>query len=216
MAKKSKNPTAGNRKKTALQAVLFVIVLVLTILALMIVELHPVKSVPAWVGPEESLALATITAKVFAAANQKQNEICRINFSQRETNTMLAMLLGIYNSTKNDDDPPVYAIWNKGFSDTSCSIKVAGLYLNFYLQIIPSYSNGKLYVQVASCRIGKFPLPAGTVEKALNDELTEQINNDFRLQQGLALLHSLQVEKSGDIQIEVLRKNSKRLLKSLF
>ena len=180
----------------------------------MIVELRPVKSVPAWGGPEESLALATITTKIFTATKQRNNEFCRINFSKSEVNALLTMLLRIYANEKKPADPPVYAIWSNGFSDTACTIKFAGIYLNFYLAITPSYSNGKLYLQVTGSRLGKLPLPDSMIEKALNDELHKQIGKDRRLQHALSLLHSLQAEKNGEIQIEILRKNSGRLIRS--
>ncbi len=211
---RKKIPAKKSAGRTALQATMFAIVFVLIILTLLIVELRPVKSVSSWGGPEESLALATITTKVFTAANQRNSGLCRIIFTKSEVNALLTMLLRMYANEKKTTDPPVYAEWLDGFSDTSCSVKFAGIYLNFYLAITPSYNNGKLYLRAANCRLGKLPLPDGMVEKALNDELNKLISKDRRLQNALLLLHSFRAEKSGEVQIEFLRKNSGKLIRS--
>lgn len=201
-------------KRTAVHAALFAIVSVFVILVLLIVELHPVKSVPNWGGPEESLMLATITAKIFSAGRQRKNEICRLTFTSSEVNTMLAMILRMYSNEKKPADPAIYAVWSNGCSDTECSIKFSGIYFNLYLKITPSYSNGKLHLQVTDCRLGKMPLPDSIVEKVLNDEVNKRIAADRRLRQGLSLLHNLHAEKNGEVQIELLRKNSGKLIRS--
>ncbi len=214
--KKQNYKKQKQRKHTAVHATIFALVSVFIILVLTVIELHPVKSVPAWGGPEESLALATVTGKVFAAANQRNGDLCQILFTPAEVNALLAMIQRMYANAKKPSDPPIYAKWENGCSNTACSIKFAGIYLNFYLQIVPSYNNGKLYMQIADCRVGKLPLPAAITEKALNKELAKQIQKDQRLQSVLSLLHCLRVEKSGEVQVEILRKNSGKLLRSFF
>ena len=192
--KKTHNKRTKSGKSKILQATLFAIVCVLIILVLMIVELRPVKSVSSWGGPEESLALATIANKVFLLPTQTGDpgsEYITINFSAREVNAMLTMALRMYNNEKKPQDPPVYAAWTKtGSCNAECSIKFAAIYFNFYLQTIPSVKDGKIYVQVNSCRLGKFPLPAGAVEKILNQEIAKLISKDHRRQKVLPVIHS--------------------------
>ena len=219
--KKSKTLRNTPKKKhTALQATIFAAITIVLVLILLVVELRPVRSFPSWGGTGESFALATISAKVFAAMNgsgRSADEYCTMIFSPDEVNAMLAMILRVYANEKKPGDPPLYAKWNKGgWSDTECSIKFAGIYFNFYLQTAPSISKGKLFIAVSKCRLGKLPLPADAVEKALNNRLQQEINKDYRLQKSLSLIHSLQAEKNGELRIEVPRKNSGKLLKSIF
>ena len=210
-----KSPAKQSGKRTAIQATVFAITCVLLILVLTVVEFRPVKSVSAWGGAEESLALSTIAAKFFAAANQRKKTPCIITFSPAEVHALLNILQRIYANEKKPGDPSFYAVWNKGFSDTACSFKFAGVYWNFYLQITPSYSNGKLHLQIRSCRLGNLPLPAGTVEKTVNDELQRRISKNRKLQYALQQFLSLQAKENGELQIEILRKNTGNMLKLL-
>ena len=220
--KKKSSPAAKQRKQrkhTALHATLFAIVTVVIILALMIVELRPVKSVSSLPGPLESLALATVAGKFFAAIQQSNSrrESIQLTLSPAETHALLTMALRSYANEKKPEDPQIYAEWDSsGSMNAECSMKIAGMYFNFYAQIIPSVNQSKVYLQIKSCRLGKLPLPAEIVEKAVNSRLNEEISQDKSLKKKLSLIDSLLVEKSGEIQIKFLRKNSGKLLRSAF
>ena len=216
---KKTTAAAKKNKHTALHATLFAIVAVLLILVLMVVELRPVKSVSGWGGPEESLALASVAGKVFASLNQsdRRKEFLSLTLSHAETRALLTMALRAHAVEKKADAPLVYAEWNTdGSLNAECSIKFAGMYFNFYTQLIPAVSSGKVYLQINKCRIGKLPLPAGMVEKIVNSRLQQEISKDKRLHRTLSLIDTLQAEKNGEIQLKVLRKNSGKLLKSIF
>ena len=216
---KKTTAAAKKNKPTALHATLFAIVAVLLILVLLVVELRPVKSVSGWGGPEESLALASVAGKVFASMqkSERRSEFLYLTLSPAETQALLTMALRVYSNEKKPEDPQLYADWNSiGSMDTGCSIKFAGIYFNFYARVIPSVSRGKVYLQIKSCRIGKLPLPSGIVEQAVNSRLNEEISQDKRLRKTLSLIDTLQAEKSGEIQIKFLRKNSGKLLRSFF
>ncbi len=151
--------------------------------------------------------------------NQKNraSEFLLLNFTPAEVNALTAMALRMYANNKKVSDPPVYAVWNTdGTLNTECSIKYAGVYFNIYTRLVPSVSGGKIHLQIINCRLGKLPLSAKMAEKAVNSRLNEEICKDKRLQKSLSLIYSLQAEKSGEVQVKILRKNSGKLLKSIF
>lgn len=207
---------SGKRKLFTASCIAIIIIFILLLPVLLVVELTPVKSVPA---TSDSMAIATISSKTFALLGQledKRNKVCSVNFSGQEINALLVMLMQYYASEKNPTDPLLYLQWQENFCRIDSSIKFAGIYLNFYLQIIPSIDSGKIYLQIISCHLGKLPLPAKIAEKILNKELSEKLAKERKLQKYLPCIHSLQAQKSGGIELQLLRKSAEKILKSFF
>ncbi len=209
-----------NKRNTALQAVIFFVICVMAVLFLTIVQYRPVNSVPAWPDASESIAMASCAGKIFAVVNQQRksrngNETTSITFNSGEVNAMLAVGLRAYANKKKEPDPQIYAKWDNGKCQAGCSIKFAGMYLNFYARLTPSIDRGKLYIQVTQSRLGKLPLPDKAVEKALNEELNEHIAKDRKLRNALEMITSLQSADNGDLRIEFLRRNSSKMIRSL-
>ncbi len=217
-------PTQTENKKNrhtlrnAIIAILASALLLIVLLLAAVFSLKPIPAVNPIPDPQEQIALAKFSGKVFktvSQAGQQRQADCVFRFTSEEINAVMNNLLRIWHNSKDETDPDIYIRWQNGLAQIAASYEWCGLYLNIYMTAAISIHSGKLSIKIESCRLGSLPLPPGKVEEAVAGRIAELTASEH-CARILSMVERMQAQDNDVLEVVVNTRYAPGLMMSFF